>query len=58
MASQPATLTGEQIEELKQLGEAHFWPHSRPIADLSEETGLKLVTKAEGVWVEDGQGNR
>ena len=58
MASQPATLTGEQIEELKQLGEAHFWPHSRPIADLSDETGLKLVTKAEGVWVEDGQGNR
>ncbi len=51
-------LSGEQIEELRQMGEAHFWPHSRPIGDFSEETGIKLVTKGEGVWVEDGQGNR
>ena len=58
MVAQEGRLTGEQIEELKQLGEAHFWPHSRPIADMSDETGIKLATKAEGVWVEDGQGGR
>ena len=58
MVAQEGRLTGEEIEELKQLGEAHFWPHSRPIADMSEESGIKLATKAEGVWVEDGQGNR
>ena len=58
MVAQEGRLTGEQIEELKQLGEAHFWPHSRPIADMSEESGIKLATKAEGVWVEDGQGGR
>ena len=58
MVAQEGRLTGEEIEELKQLGEAHFWPHSRPIADMSEESGIKLATKAEGVWVEDGQGGR
>ncbi len=51
-------LTGEEIEELKLLGEAHFWPHSRPIGDMSEDTGVKLATKAQGVWVEDAEGNK
>ncbi len=50
--------TGEEIEELKQLGEAHFWPHSQPIGDMSEESGIKLATKAKGVWVEDAEGNK
>ncbi len=58
MADREARLTGEEIEDLKQLGEAHFWPHSRPIGDMSDETGIKIVSKAYGVWVEDGQGNR
>ncbi len=58
MADREARLTGEEIEDLKQLGEAHFWPHSRPIGDMSDETGIKIVSKADGVWVEDGQGNR
>ncbi|MXY22314.1 MAG: aspartate aminotransferase family protein [Dehalococcoidia bacterium] len=58
MVADSVKLTGEDIEELKQLGEAHFWPHSRPIGDMSDETGIKLISKAEGVWVEDGEGNR
>ena len=58
MVATEARLSGEEIEELKQLGETHFWPHSRPMGDMSEETGIKLVTEAEGVWVYDGQGNR
>ncbi|MCI0439621.1 MAG: aspartate aminotransferase family protein [Chloroflexi bacterium] len=51
-------LTGEEIEELKQLGAAHFWPHARQAGDMSDDTGIKLVTKAEGVWVEDAEGKR
>ena len=51
-------LTGEEIEELKELAALHHWPHARPIGDMSEETGIKLVTKGEGVWVEDADGKR
>ena len=49
-------LTGEEIEELKQQAADHFWPHSSPTGDLSDETGLRLVTRAKGVWVEDTEG--
>ena len=51
-------LTGEEIEDLKAQASAHFWPHSRPAGDMSDDTGLKLVTKAEGIWVEDTEGER
>ncbi len=51
-------LTGAEIEELKQLASAHFWPHARQAGDMSEETGIKLVTRAQGVWVEDAEGKR
>ena len=51
-------LTGEEIEELKQLGAAHFWPHGRPAGDMSEDTGVKLATKAKGVWIEDADGKQ
>ena len=51
-------LTGEEIEELKGLGENHFWPHSRPTGDLSDDTGIKLVTHSDGIWVEGPSGER
>ena len=51
-------LSGEEIEELKQMAEAHFWPHSRQAGDMSDETGIKLVARAQGVWVEDVEGRR
>ena len=51
-------LTGEEIEELKQQAAAHFWPHRRQAGDMSDETGVKLVTKAQGIWVEDAEGKR
>ncbi len=51
-------LTGEDIEELKELAAAYFWPHFRQAGDMSEETGVKLVAKAQGVWVEDAEGKR
>ena len=51
-------LTGEAIEELKTQASTHFWPHSRMAGDMTDETGVKLVTSAEGVWVEDVEGRR
>ena len=53
-----AKLTGEQIEELKGVASAHFWPHARPVADMSEDTGIRLVDNAEGIWVDDVDGKR
>ena len=51
-------LTGSEIEELKELAVDHFWPHSRPAGDMSEESGVRIVTEAKGVWVTDAEGNR
>ena len=53
-----AKLTGEQIEDIKQMAADHFWPHARPAGDMSDETGLKVVTDAQGVWVTDANGKR
>ena len=49
-------LTGEQLEEVKQQASEHFWPHARQAGDVSAETGLKIVTDAQGVWVNDAAG--
>ena len=54
----PTRLSGEEIEELKQLASTHFWPHARQAGDMSDETGIKLVNKAKGVWVEDAEGKQ
>jgi adenosylmethionine-8-amino-7-oxononanoate aminotransferase len=51
-------LSGEVIEDLKQLASAHFWPHARQAGDMSDETGVKLVNASSGVWVDDAEGKR
>ena len=48
-----ATLTGEQIEEIKQNASEHFWPHSRQTSNMFGDNGIHVVQKAHGVWVED-----
>mgnify|MGYP001365551802 CR=1 FL=1 len=54
-----AKLTGEQIEDIKQVAADHFWPHAgRSLGDMSEETGVRVVTDARGVWVTDADGKR
>ncbi len=54
-----AKLTGEQIEDIKQVAADHFWPHGgRQVGDMSEETGVRVVTDAKGVWVTDVDGKR
>ena len=47
-------LTGEEIEEIKLNAQDHFWPHARPVGDMSEDLGLKVVKSAKGIWVEEG----
>ena len=51
-------LSGEVIEDLKQMASAHFWPHARLAGDMSEDTGVKLANTASGVWVDDAEGRR
>jgi len=51
-------LPGHEIEELKALGAAHFWPHARATGDMSDEKGIKLVTGAKGVWVYGADGKK
>ncbi|MDA1188575.1 MAG: aspartate aminotransferase family protein [Chloroflexi bacterium] len=56
--SKATPMPGHEIEELKALGAAHFWPHARATGDMSDETGIKLITKAEGVWVYGADGKK
>ena len=35
------------------MAQKHFWTHAKPAGDVSEETGLKTITKGEGVWLFD-----
>jgi adenosylmethionine-8-amino-7-oxononanoate aminotransferase len=51
-------LTNAPVDEIRADASAHFWPHSKPTADMSKTTGVQLVTGAEGVWVNDAEGNR
>lgn len=52
------TTNTEAIDQARADAAAHFWPHSKPAGDLSKETGVQLVTRGQGVWVEDAEGER
>src|ERR1700761_4643135 len=59
-APQPATppASPTAAPTLVELGEAHFWPHARAAGDLSSPGAVKIVTRGDGVWVYDQEGNR
>ena len=44
-------LTGEEIEELKQLGAAHFWPHGRPAGDMSDGQFWGPMREETNAWL-------
>jgi len=44
--------------KLRELGEAHFWPHARKAGDLSSPGATKIVTRGDRVWVYDERGRR
>ena len=56
--SEPVAAGPTVSPALRELGEAHFWPHARMAGDLSSPGGVKVVTRGEGVWVFDDEGRR
>lgn len=55
MATNPNFLPADEVRE---QAEMNFWPHGRTTGDMSKETGLQVVNKGTGVWVEDVDGER
>ncbi|HJM54502.1 MAG TPA: aminotransferase class III-fold pyridoxal phosphate-dependent enzyme [Dehalococcoidia bacterium] len=51
------TITGEQIENLRQTAGEHLFMHAMQTADW-RDGALKIFVKGEGVWVTDINGNR
>ena len=51
-------ISGEELEDLKQKASDHFWPHSKQTENMFGDAGVKMVTRARGVWVDDVDGNR
>ena len=49
-------MTATDTSNLKDLAGKHFWPHSKLGGDMSRESGVQLVTGADGVWVRDAEG--
>ena len=48
----------EDLEQARADAAGHFWPHSQQAGNMDRETGVQLVTKGKGVWVEDAEGER
>ncbi|MGD9805976.1 MAG: aspartate aminotransferase family protein [Hyphomicrobiaceae bacterium] len=46
------------IEQARQDAAEHFWPHSQQAGNMSKDTGVQLVTRAKGVWIEDAEGEQ
>ncbi len=46
------------IETARADAQSHFWPHLQQAGDMSPETGLQLVIRGKGVWVEDANDER
>ena len=46
------------IDRARADAEAHFWPHSQQAGNMTKESGVQLVARGQGVWVEDTDGER
>ena len=46
------------LEQARADAAAHFWPHSKQAGNVDGKDGLQLVTRGDGVWVEDADGER
>ena len=51
-------LSGENLETIKQNATEHFWPHAKQTDDMFGDNGITLVDSAQGVWVDDTEGNQ
>ena len=52
----PATISGERIEELQAIAGEHLFMHAAQTNDW--RGSLKMYVKGEGVWVETADGQR
>jgi len=50
--------SGEDLETIKQHATEHFWPHAKQTDDMFGDNGITLVDSAQGVWVDDTEGNQ
>lgn len=48
----------EDAERARADAAEHFWPHSQQAGNMAKDSGVQLVTKGSGVWVEDPEGER
>ncbi|MEQ9640402.1 MAG: aspartate aminotransferase family protein [Alphaproteobacteria bacterium] len=46
------------LEQARADAAAHFWPHAQQAGNISSDSGVQLVTRGKGVWVEDASGER
>ena len=46
------------IDQARADAAKHFWPHSQQAGNMSKDTGVQLITRSDGVWVEDAEGER
>ena len=51
-------LSGEDLEIIKQNAAEHFWPHAKQTDEMFGDNGITLVDSAQGVWVDDTDGNQ
>ena len=51
-------LSGEDLEIIKQNAAEHFWPHAKQTDEMFGDNGITLVDSAQGVWVNDTDGNQ
>ena len=54
----PHGANNPDFEQARADAAAHFWPHGRLAGDMTQRSGVQLVTKGQGVWVEDAEGER
>lgn len=51
-------MSPEDRERLKAKAAAHYWPPRELAGDVSEESGVTVMARGEGIWVEDISGRR
>ncbi len=46
------------LDQARADASAHFWPHAQQAGQVGGIDGVQMVTKGDGVWVQDADGNR
>ncbi len=52
------TQTSDRVGEYLQRGLDHLWVHTQQYNELAREDGLVVITRGDGIYVEDSKGRR